>query len=115
MAGDQRLGQDDVEVVLVVAALVAHREHVAEALGGDQGGTGAFALDHRVGGEGGAVHEDGDVRGGQAGGEQNGAHAFHHPLFGCGRGGQNLDGGALARIFDREVGESAADIDGEAS
>ncbi len=36
MAQDQRLGQDEVEVLLVVAVLVTHRMHFAEARGGDQ-------------------------------------------------------------------------------
>jgi hypothetical protein len=41
VAGDQRLGQDEVEVVLLEAALGPHLDHVAEALGGDEGGAGA--------------------------------------------------------------------------
>ena len=82
MAGHQRLGQDDVEVVLVVAALVAHRQHVAKPLGGDQGRSGTLALDQRVGGQRGAVHDQRDIRGGEAGGGQDRAHTGQHALLG---------------------------------
>ena len=61
MARHQRLGQHDVDVVLVVAALIAQRQHIAEPLGGDQRGAGPLALDHRIGGKRGAMHQDGDV------------------------------------------------------
>ena len=67
VAGDEGLGEGDAEIVLVVAALVAEGENVAEALGGDEGGAGALALDDGVGGEGGAVDEDFDVGGGEVG------------------------------------------------
>ena len=67
VAGDKGLGEGDAEVVLVVAALVAEGEDVAEALGGDERGAGALAFDDGVGGEGGAVDEDFDVGGGEVG------------------------------------------------
>ena len=110
---DQRLGQHDVKVVLVVAALVAHRQHVAETLGGDQRGAGALALDQRVGRQRRAMHQDGDIRGLQTRRCQDCLHPRHDALLGRGRGGQNLDGCALALMFDRKVGKSAADIDGK--
>jgi hypothetical protein len=81
---DQRFRQHDVEVVLVVTAFVAHRNHVAKALRGDQCCAGAFAFDHCVGGEGGAVDDDADVAGNDAGGLQDAADAGQHALFGRG-------------------------------
>ena len=84
VARNQRFGQHDVQVVLVVTALIAHRDHVAKALGGDQRGAGAFAFDHRVGGERGAVDDDADIAGSDAGGLQDAANARQHALLGCG-------------------------------
>ena len=60
VAGDQRLGQDEVEVVLLEAAFGPHLDHVAEALGRDEGGAGAAPLDQGVGGERGAVDDAGE-------------------------------------------------------
>src|SRR6185295_2542434 len=57
----QRLRLDDVDVVLIEAALVGDLDDVAEAIGGDQGGARALALDDGVGGERGAVHQHADV------------------------------------------------------
>jgi hypothetical protein len=114
VARHQRLGQGDAEVVLVVAALVAHREHVAEALGGEQGGACARALDHRVGGERGAVDDHAERGGANAGFVQDRPHALQHALLGRGWGRQGLDGVAAAGVFEREVGEGAADVHGEA-
>ena len=44
---------------------------------------------------------------------QDRAHAVQHALLRRRLGGQDLDGGASARMLQREVGERAADIDGE--
>ena len=46
---------------------------------------------------------------------QNVANARHHALFGRGRRGEDLDGGAPAAVLERKVGEGAADIDGQPS
>ena len=61
LARHQRPRLDDVDVVLVEAALVRDLDHVAEAVGGDERGARALALDDGVGGERGAVHEHADV------------------------------------------------------
>ena len=68
VARHQRLRQHDVQVVLVVTAFVAHRDHVAKSFGGEQRGAGALALDHRVGRQRGAVDHDADVGCRDAGG-----------------------------------------------
>ena len=115
MARHQRLGQDDVEVVLVVTAFVAHRDDVAKALGRQQRGARALALDHRVGGERGAVDHDADVGGRDARGLEDVAHARHHALFRRGWRGQHLGREAPAVVLERKVGEGAADVDGKSS
>ena len=84
VARHQRFRQYDVQVVLVVTAFVAHRDHVAKALGGDQCGAGAFAFDHRIGGERGAVDDDADVAGRDTGGLQDAADVGQHTLLRCG-------------------------------
>jgi len=114
-ARHQGLRQLDVEVVLVVAALIAQREHVAEALGGEQRGLRPLALDQRVGGEGRAVDDQRDVGGRQCGAGQRHAHAFQHAQFRGMRRGQHLGGpaGRLARRVLRlqgDVGEGAANV-----
>ena len=58
LVGDERLGRDGLEVVDVRAGLAADDEQVAHALGGDERGAGALALDDGVGGDGGAVHDE---------------------------------------------------------
>ena len=115
MTRNQRLGQHDIEVVLVVAALVAHRDHVAKALSGQQRRAGALALDNGVRGECGAVDDDADVGGGDTGGLQDVADTGHHALLGSSRRRQDLDREAPAVMLERKIGERAADIDGQPS
>ena len=52
--------------------------------------------------------------GAQPGFAQDRGHPFQHAALGLGRGGQHLGGGPAAPMLEREVGEGAADIDGEA-
>ena len=113
-ARHQRLGQRDVQVVLVVAALVAEGEHVAETLGRDQRRAGALALDQRIGGEGRAMDEEVDVAGFQSGAIEQQDEPVEHAALGRFRRRQDLggDAGAVDRL-DRQVGEGPADIDRE--
>ncbi len=111
---DEGLGEGDVEVVLVVAALIAHREDVAETLGRDECGYRAFPLNDRVCGERGAVNEDLDIGRGEAGLGEDGGDAVEDALLGMGRGGEDLGGDAAGAGLEREVGEGSADIDREA-
>ena len=57
LARHQRLGRRLAEVVAVVLEALAHLEHVAVALGRQQRGPGALALEQRVGGDGRAVDD----------------------------------------------------------
>ena len=104
---------DDVDVVLVEAALVGDLDHVAEAVGGDQGGLGAFALDDGVGGERGAVHEQADVRERQAGGRERALRAVDDGLLRRTRRGQNLADEAALAVEENDVGKCSADVDSQ--
>ncbi len=114
MPRHQRLGQHDIQVVLVVPALVAHRQHVAEPLRRQQCRARALALDDRIGRQGRPMDHDGDVARRQPGRRQDGPHPLHHPLLRRRRRGQHLGGRARARMLQRKVGERAADVDGKA-
>ena len=52
----QRIGVGEEQVVDVIALLGPGFQHIAEPRGGDEAQLRALALDHRVGDEGGAVH-----------------------------------------------------------
>ena len=82
VARHQRLGPLHVDVVLLEAVLPGDLEGIAEALGGDQRGVRALALDQRVGGERRAVHDEADVGRPALGLGQDGAHALQHAAFG---------------------------------
>ena len=113
-ARHQRLGALHVEVVLLEAMFVGHFEGIAESLGGHQRGLCALAFDQRVGGEGRAVDHQGEVGGGDAGLRQDGGGAFQHRAFRRVWRGQDLGGQRPVRQCEDEVGEGAADIDGQA-
>ena len=53
----ERRRQLELQIVVLVALLVAHLEHVAEARGGDERGARALALDQRIGRERRAVQQ----------------------------------------------------------
>ena len=114
VARHERLWQADAKVVLVVAALVAHRQHVAEPGGRDQRGRGSLTLDDRVGRQGRTVHEDGDIRRRDPGGGKDGLYPGDDPLFRGRRSRQHLCRRPASGVFQGEVGEGAADIDGQA-
>ena len=115
MPRHQWFRQHDVEVILVVAALVAHRDHVAQSLGGEQRDARALAFNDRVGSKRSAVDDDSDLGGSDARGLQDFVHAHHDAQLGCRRCGQDLDGGPRAVMLECKVGEGAADIDGKSS
>jgi len=113
VARHQRLRQGDVEVVLVVAALVAHRQHVPKPLGRDQRRPRALALDDGVGGERCAVYQDAHVRRHQPGPAQDGRNPVQHPALRLRSRGQHLGGRPPAAMLQRQIRERAADIDRE--
>ena len=80
----------------------------------DQRRARALALDDRVGGERGAVDDDGDVLGTQARARQDCGHALLDALLRRRGRGENLGGGEPPRVLERHVGEGAADVDGYA-
>ena len=105
----RRLHHED--VVLLEAVLEGDLDRIAEALGDDQRGLRALALDDRVGGERRAVDDQAEVGGLGARQLQDLGHAGHHAFLGRARRGQHLRARALAVPFEEQVGEGATDID----
>ena len=113
VAREQRLRQDEVQVVLLEAALGAHLDHVAKALRRDQRRLRPAPLDQRVGGERGAVDDLPDRRGRGPRRRADPVHALDDRLLGRPVRGQHLRRGAPVRTLEHHVGEGAADVDAE--
>ena len=92
---------------------MADLDHVAEPFGGEKGGSGALALDERIGGERGAVDDHADLAGLDARLRCDRAQSRQHAVFRGVRRGQNLPRKSPLADFQRHVGERAADIDAE--
>ena len=103
------------DVVLLEAVLVGDLDRIAEALGGDQRRPGALALDDGVGGERRAVHDQSGTWPGAIAGElQCPPHAVEHTVLRrAGLVVEHLREKRIGRL-QHDVGEGAADIDGEA-
>ena len=92
----------------------AHLEHVAKAVGGDEGRAGADALEDGVRGHRRGVHDTGDPAGGDAMLAEERLRARHDParvVLGCREHLGRTDGPVVAEQDD--VGERAADVDAE--
>ena len=113
MPRHQRLRQHDIQVVLVVPALIAHRQHIAKSLRRHQRRPRALTLDDRIGRQRRAVDHDGNIARRQPARRQHRPHPLHHPLFRRRRRGEHLDRRPPPVMFQRKVGESAADINGQ--
>jgi hypothetical protein len=101
------------DVVLLEAILVRHLDGVAEAFRDKQRGFRAFALDHRVGCQSGAVDDGRQIGRAQTGVCENLLRPFEHGDFGRPRCRQKLVGPAPAAVLDRKIGKRAADINGQ--
>ena len=110
----QRLRAVDVHVVLLEAVLERHLEHVAVPFGRHQGRARAAPFDDRVRGQGGAVQHHAEIRRGASSLCQNLAHAFQGAGGRRRVGRQNLGADVAAARFEHHVGESAADVHGNA-
>ena len=110
LAGDQRLEGAGHAVGLGPRA-PAELEAIAEAARGDQTDLGELALEHGVGGGGGAVDDEVEIGGGDAGLGDGCQHAIGL----VGGGGEDLgepDALALrADLVEQQVREGAADVD----
>jgi hypothetical protein len=113
-----RRRQPHVPDVLLVAA--PQLELVAEAVGGEEPGDGALALDQRVVGDRGGV--DDRVEAGEERAESDALpcrqllEPGHHGARGVvGRGERLLEHDGAVAAQEREVGEGAADIDADAA
>ncbi|MNX74801.1 hypothetical protein D3C86_1062530 [compost metagenome] len=113
-SGDQRLWLVQKNVVLRESVFQANLDQVAKAGRRQQGGAGTLALDQRVGGQRGAQDQQADVGPAQARLVQQFFNALQHGgfrRFGC---GQQLGGPAMVVVFQNNVGERAAHVDGDA-
>ena len=113
LARHQRPGLDDVDVVLVEAALVRDLDHVAEAVSRNERGARALALDDGVGGERGAVHEHADVAERQARLRQRAAGALDDGHLRLPRRRQQLGDVPAPAAEQHDVGERPADVDSQ--
>ena len=109
----QRLRAVDVDVVLLEAVLEGHLEHVAVALGRDQGRSGTAAFDQRIGRQRGSVQHDADVTGLRLG---PGKHLLQAPRNAgrrLGVRGQDLGRHCPAAGLEDDVRERATDVYGD--
>ena len=114
VARHQGLGQAYVEVVLVVAALVAEGEDVAEARRREQRRARALALDDRIRRERRPVHHGAQRRSLDARPAQYQRHAVQDAALGRRRRGQDLHRkAALATALKGDVCEGSSDVRGE--
>ena len=115
---NRRRRELDLQVVHVVAMLVADQQRVAESRRGDESGSPGLALDQGVGDQRGRVHDRcGHIGGLHAGACAAAADAGAHTVErDCARRGERLvDDDIAARCVDEhDVGERSADVDGEA-
>ena len=100
------------QVVEVVAVLAPDLHRVAEARRSQQSGARAFALDHGVGDERGAVDDLGDLGGRDAGALQRlGQHGLDRLRGVVGRGEHLAHGKSAGTLLDHnQVGEGTANI-----
>ncbi len=81
----QRLGQLELQIVVVVARLAPDRENVDEPRRREEPGTRPLALDHRIGGERRAMEDDTDVLGPDSSLAEQAADALDHRVAGIAR------------------------------
>ena len=101
------------QAVDVAAHVAPDLQHVLEAAGGDKRAIRKAPLQHRVGGDGGAVHHQLHFRGRGAERARRAGDAFDQPDRGILRRGRDLvlAAPAVALIQYLHVGEGAADVD----
>ena len=112
-AGNEGRRQIDVDVVLLEAVFVADLDHVAEPFGGEKRGSGALALDERIGGERRPMDDHADLAGLDAGLGRDRAQSGEHAVFRRVRRGQDLARKPPLADFQRYVSKRAADVDAE--
>ena len=81
IAGQERRGQGEVEVILFKAAFGAHLNDIAEALGRDQSRLSTAAFDQSICCKSGAVDDLGDLSGVDLGLRADAGHALDNGFF----------------------------------
>ena len=104
----------DREVVDVAAIAAADLQHVGKAGGGQQAHLAALALEHRIGGHRGAVHDPADEAGRDAPLLAHRRQRLAHRCARVGLRGGNLEQADRALPVDADhIGERAADVDAD--
>ena len=111
LPGQQRVGQDEVQIILLKPAFRPHLDHIAKALCGNQRGFCAAPFDQGVGGKGGAMDYLLNRRRWHACPLTHSVHAFNDGIFrGC-VSRQHLNRGHALRRFKHDIRKRTADID----
>ena len=110
VAGEERFGEIEVQVVLFEPAFGAHLDNVTETFRRDQRSLRPPPFDQRIGGERGAVDNLADGGGGDARLGADLMQALNDSVFGGGVGRQHLGGDHAIGGLHHHVGEGAADI-----
>ena len=105
--GDKAFGSGLKPVVEFGTSLTADGDGVFESLRGDEGDACAFALEHGVGANGGAVADDDCGFGGEL------AKAVEYGLAGVVRRGEDFEGDEFSIAQGDAIGEGSAGIDGD--
>ena len=111
-----RIGEFDLQVVHVVAMLVADQHRVREACGRDDTGATDLAFDQSIGDERRGVNDGScDVGGSNTSLDEQLAHSGAHTIERCGWRGERLfdDHSATGRVDQHDVSERSADVDGQ--
>ena len=117
LARDRRRRELDLQVVHVVAMLIADQQRVAEPLRGHQTGATRLALDQRVGHQGRGMHDRRrDLRWADLGVAEQLGDSLTHTIERLRRRRQHLldDHRARAGIDQHDIGERPPDVDREA-
>src|SRR5438067_8063882 len=115
LARHERRRQLAIQIVVLVALLEAHLEHVAKAGRGDEGGARALALDQRIGREGRAVEQHLDLARRNARFSEQRGDAVEHRALGRLVRGEELPRPAVAAALQDDVSEGTADVGGKAN
>ena len=114
LAGQKRIWQVEVQVILFKPRLGPHLDHIAKPFSGDQRRLGPAPFDQGVGGKGRAMDDLVDVAGINTRLGQNLMHPVDDRVFRGRIGGQHFGRENLRAFFQNNVGKCAADIDAKA-
>ena len=92
IAGQQRLGEDQIEIILLKPTFGAHLDHIAKSFRGDKGGFCAAPFNQSISGQSGAVDDLADPCWSNVGLLTYAVHPIDDSIIRGGVGGQDLGG-----------------------